>query len=133
MTVGDLMNIGILGAGSIASIFADMINHIDEANAYAVAARDIERANAFKDKFSFEKAYGSYEEMLSDPNVELVYIATPHSHHAEHAKLCIENIQMQHNVEMFKVLANLQGVLVDTLIENEAKYELVYSSEWRKT
>ena len=84
------MNIGILGAGSIASIFADMINHIDEANAYAVAARDIERANAFKDKFSFEKAYGSYEEMLSDPNVELVYIATPHSHHAEHAKLCIE-------------------------------------------
>lgn len=84
------MNIGILGAGSIAGIFADMINHIDEANAYAVAARDIDRAKAFAEKYSFEKAYGSYEEMLSDPNVELVYIATPHSHHAEHAKLCIE-------------------------------------------
>lgn len=45
----------------------------------------------------------------------------------------VENIQMQHNVEMFKVLANLQGVLIDTLIENEVKHSLVYSSEWRKT
>jgi len=85
------MNVAILGCGRIAEIFGDMMAHIDEVNCYAIAARDLDRAEAFAKKFGFEKAYGSYEEMLSDPKVELVYIATPHSHHAEHMKLCIEH------------------------------------------
>lgn len=85
------MNVAILGCGRIAEIFGDMMAHIDEVNCYAIAARDLERAEVFAKKYGFEKAYGSYEEMLSDPNVELVYIATPHSHHAEHMKLCINH------------------------------------------
>lgn len=85
------MNVAILGCGRIAEIFGDMMAHIDEVNCYAIAARDLERAEVFAKKYGFEKAYGSYEEMLSDPNVELVYIATPHSHHAEHMKMCIEH------------------------------------------
>lgn len=84
------MNIAILGAGGIARTFANTINHTEGAVAYAIAARDIERAKAFCEEFSFEKAYGSYEEMLQDEAVELVYIATPHSHHFEHMKLCIQ-------------------------------------------
>ena len=47
---------------------------------YAVASRDIQRAEAFRAKYNFQKAYGSYEEMLDDPKVDLVYVATPHSH-----------------------------------------------------
>ena len=58
---------------------------------YAVAARELDRARAFAEKYGFRRAYGSYEEMLSDPEVELVYIATPHSHHAQHMKLCIDH------------------------------------------
>ena len=57
---------------------------------YAVAARDLERARVFAQKYEVKKAYGSYEEMLADDEVELVYIATPHSHHYLHAKMCLE-------------------------------------------
>lgn len=85
------MKIGILGAGGIARVMAETINGMDEAQCYAVAARDLGRAQKFAEEFGVEKAYGSYEEMLQDPLVELVYIATPHSHHYEHVKLCLEH------------------------------------------
>lgn len=85
------MKIAILGAGSIAEKMAETINQIEEATAYAIASRDYKKAKAFADKFGFKKAYGSYEEMVKDPEVELVYIATPHSHHFEHTKLCLNN------------------------------------------
>ena len=62
-----------------------------EITCYAVASRDLSKARKFADDHGYTKAYGSYEEMLSDGNVELVYIATPHSHHFEHMKLCIEH------------------------------------------
>ena len=83
------MNIGFIGAGRIANTLASTMARMEDVNLYGVAARDLERAQAFAAQYGFDKAYGSYEEMLRDPNVELVYIATPHSHHAEHMKLCI--------------------------------------------
>ena len=83
------MNIGFIGAGRIANTLASTMARMEDVNLYAVAARDLDRAQAFAAQYGFDKAYGSYEEMLRDPNVELVYIATPHSHHFEHMKLCI--------------------------------------------
>ncbi len=83
------MNIGFLGAGRIANTLAATMAQMEDVTLYAVAARDLGRAEEFAAKYGFEKAYGSYEEMLADPDVELVYIATPHSHHARHMKLCI--------------------------------------------
>ena len=83
------MNIGFIGAGRIANTLASTMARMEDVNLYAVAARDLGRAEAFAQKYGFDRAYGSYEEMLCDPQVELVYIATPHSHHAEHMKLCI--------------------------------------------
>lgn len=83
------MKIGILGAGNIAGTLAKTMSQMPEAECYAVAARDIERAEDFSRKYGFTKAYGSYEELVCDEQVELVYIATPHSHHYEHMKLCI--------------------------------------------
>ena len=83
------MNVGILGAGNIAGKMARTLNGMKDATAYAVAARDLERAQNFAKEYQMEKAYGSYEEMLADDKVDLVYIATPHSHHLEHGKLCI--------------------------------------------
>lgn len=83
------MKVGILGAGRIAATMAKTLNGMKEAQCYAVASRSLEKAEAFAQKNHVEKAYGSYEEMLSDENVDLVYIATPHSHHLEHGKLCI--------------------------------------------
>lgn len=84
------MKIAILGAGNIAEKLAYTMARLDEAQCYAVASRSLEKAQRFAKEFGFEKAYGSYEEMLADDNAELVYIATPHSHHYKHMKLCIE-------------------------------------------
>ena len=86
-----MMNFGIIGAGSIADWMARTIVPMSEAKCYAIASRDLEKAKAFAEKFDIPKAYGSYEELVADPEVEAVYIATPHSHHYEHAKLCIEH------------------------------------------
>ncbi len=83
------MKLGVLGAGHIAEVVAPTWVAMDGIECYAVSSRSIEKAEVFAQKFGFQKAYGSYEEMLSDPEVELVYVATPHSHHYEHMMLCI--------------------------------------------
>lgn len=75
------MRIGYLGAGNISSQMAATVAKMDEAENYAVAARDLTRAEAFADRWGFKRAYGSYEELLADPEVDLVYVALPHSHH----------------------------------------------------
>ena len=84
------MKIAILGAGRIAGIVAATLSVLEEFECWAVAARDITRAEAFAEKHGFQKAYGSYEDLLRDPDVELVYVATPHSHHYEHMMLCLK-------------------------------------------
>jgi predicted dehydrogenase len=83
------MRIAILGAGNIGGTMARTINGMKNVQCYAVASRDLRKAEEFAKNYGVEKAYGSYEEMLMDPLVELVYVATPHSHHYEHMKLCI--------------------------------------------
>lgn len=85
------MNIAILGCGRIAETMATTLQPLKNVTLYAVAARDLERAQVFADKYGFMRAYGSYIDMLLDPGVELVYIATPHSHHYEHIKMCLKH------------------------------------------
>ena len=85
------MKIGIIGAGSIAATMATTLQQMKGTECYAIASRDIKRASEFADKYGFERAYGSYADMLNDPYVELVYIATPHSHHYEHIKMSLNH------------------------------------------
>ena len=84
------MKLAILGPGRIADIVTNALVATPEIECYAVASRNLERSKAFAEKFGFQKAYGSYEEMLSDPEVQLVYITTPHSHHYEQMMMCLE-------------------------------------------
>lgn len=70
---------------------AATLQQMKDVNCYAVASREQIRAEAFAKEWGFKKACGSYEELAADPHVDLVYIATPHSHHYEHARLCILN------------------------------------------
>ena len=85
------MKFSILAPGGIANSLAQAVQGLEDVEAYAVASRSYERAKAFADKWGYQKAYGSYEEMLNDPQVELVYVATPHSHHYQYAKMCLEH------------------------------------------
>lgn len=90
-----MIRVAILGCGKIARTMAATLRAMrDQGEAvclYAAASRSLETAQAFAAQEGFEVAYGSYEEMACDPKVDLVYIASPHSHHAEHMKLCIEH------------------------------------------
>lgn len=82
--------IGIIGAGHIAEKMAWTITQMDGTEAYAIASRDMEKAKAFASKYGFTKAYGSYQELADDPDVELIYVATPHSCHHENVRMCLE-------------------------------------------
>lgn len=85
------LNIGILGAGKIAAKMADTVAAMRDSGVQvlAVASRGLPRAQAFAAAHGVPRAYGSYEAMLADQDIHLVYIATPHSHHAAHTELCL--------------------------------------------
>ena len=82
-TTDTLIRWGIVGAGRIAKTFATDIAFAPHAQLTGVASRELSRAQAFADDFSIATAYGSYEEIFADPNIDAIYIATPHSHHKE--------------------------------------------------
>lgn len=86
---------GIIGAGGIAGTFYHDAQAWSSARVAAVASRDRDRARAFIDAHPLDgiepaRALGSYEELVADPEVEAVYVATPHAFHAEHARLALE-------------------------------------------
>jgi len=85
------MRVGIIGAGTIARKMAYTLRHMNRAEPYAIASRSLEKAQAFATDFHMERAYGSYEEMVNDDLIDLVYVATPHSHHAEHTRLAVDH------------------------------------------
>ncbi len=85
------MKLGIIGPGRIAGTVAPALAALPEIECYAVASQTPGKAEIFAQEFGFEKVYHSYEDMLRDTQVELVYIATPHSHHFEQILLCLNH------------------------------------------
>lgn len=75
------LNWGIIGAGGIAGTFAQNLQHTEFGVKYAVGSRSLAKAETFAAEHGFAKAYGSYEELLADKEVDAVYVATPHPHH----------------------------------------------------
>ena len=80
------MRVGIIGAGWIAEKAAITLNGLKECECYAIASRSLEKAEAFAQKWNMPKAYGSYAELIADDDVDLIYVATPHSHHYDVTK-----------------------------------------------
>ncbi len=89
--MNDKVKWGIIGPGRIAGHFARDLKLAGSAELYAVGSRSAERAKEFAEAHGVEKAYGSYEELAADPEVDIVYIATPHPQHRDNALMCIEN------------------------------------------
>ena len=81
---------GILTAGKMSAKFTRALKLLDNAELYAIGAQDGERAKNFANEFGFKKFYSGYEELASDPEVDIIYIASPHSHHFEHTMLCLK-------------------------------------------
>ena len=80
------MRVGIIGTGWIAEKAAITLQGLPTIESYAVGSRKIETAQAFSAKWNIPRAYGSYSELIADPDVDLLYIATPHSHHFDVTK-----------------------------------------------
>ncbi|MDP3313671.1 Gfo/Idh/MocA family protein [Lutibacter sp.] len=89
--MGKTYNWAILGCGKIARKFVTELKELPNAKLYATSARQLTNAEDFSKEFGFEKAYGSYQEMVNDPKVDIVYIATPHNFHSEHTLLCLNH------------------------------------------
>ena len=83
---GQILRVGIIGTGWIAEKAAITLNGLTECEAYAVGSRAKETAEVFAAKWNIQKAYGSYADLIADPDVDLVYIGTPHSHHFDVTK-----------------------------------------------
>ena len=71
----------------MATNFTKALKTLDNAELYAVASRNYEKAKNFASAFGFQKAYGSYEELAKDPNVDIIYITSPNKFHKEHSLL----------------------------------------------
>lgn len=116
------MKIGVLGTGGIVKSVTPTLKQIENMECYAIASRTMEKAKEAAEKYGYSKAYGSYEELVQDPQVELVYIATPHSRHYEDMKLCIKHkkpvlcekafTMNAAQAKEIKELANKEGVYV---------------------
>lgn len=117
---------GILGPGRIAHEFARGLQVIDDASLYAVASSKIERAKEFADQYGGAKTYSSYEELVNDPDVDGVYIATPHRFHFDNTMLCLNagkpvlcekplTVNAKEAKELFKVSKEKKVFLMEAL------------------
>ena len=128
------LKFAILGCGHIATKMAAAVKTLENqgmgVECYAVASRNLEKATAFAKEYGFEKAYGSYEALAADSAIGLIYIATPHSHHHEFAKLCIEHGRNILVEKAFTANAKLDGRIgrVETV---EADFSMKLSDRGR--
>jgi predicted dehydrogenase len=91
MIMGKKYKWGILAPGKMSAKFTKGLKLLGNAELYSVGSRNIQRAKQFAGEYGFRKYFGSYEEFAADPELEVVYIASPHSHHHEHTMLCLKN------------------------------------------
>jgi predicted dehydrogenase len=80
---------GVIGAGGIAAVFAADLELTDSGRVIAVGSRELARAEAFAERFGVPNRHGSYEALVADPEVDVVYVATPHPMHHADAELAL--------------------------------------------
>ncbi len=82
---------GILGTGAIANAFTKSLQTLSNAKIVAVGSRAQKTADRFARTFAIENAYSSYAALVEDPNVDIIYVATPHSHHHSNTLLALNH------------------------------------------
>ena len=114
MQKNGLLRVGIIGTGWIAEKAAITLRGLTECEAYAVGSRTKERAEAFAKEWGISKVFGSYSELINDRDVDLVYVATPHSHHYDvtreallAGKPCLVEKAFMANFRQAKEIVNL--------------------------
>lgn len=80
---------GILGPGRIAHSFAEAMKYVEGGVIHAIAGRNLQTTTSFAEQYGISKTCQSFEELLSDPDIDIIYISTPHNMHYKHIKLCL--------------------------------------------
>ena len=93
--------------------FAAELQQLDNARVYAVGSRNAERAKAFANEFGANRYYDNYSDLAADPDVDIIYIASPHSCHAEHALLCLNH----HKPVLCEKAFGLNGKEVEQMVD----------------
>ncbi len=120
-------NWGIIAPGKMSAKFVKGLKILNNAELYAVGSRDVGRAKQFAIQYGFRKFYGSYEELASDPEVDIVYIASPHSFHHEHTLLCLRHGK---NVICEKAFAINSSQVEEMISEAEKRNLFLMEALW---
>ena len=110
---------GIIAPGNIAEQFAESLKAAENTELYAVASRSTDRAKAFAEKHSVPHWYNSYEELVQNPDVDVVYIANPHPFHFQSMMLCIKHKKNIVCEKPFTVNANEAQAVIDSAKANQ--------------
>jgi len=111
-------NWGIIGPGKIASKFSEGLQQLENANLYSVVSRTKERAESFAREYGYRKTYDDYFQFASDPELDIVYVATPHSHHHEHTIICLNNGKAVICEKAFAINSLQVDEMINTAIRN---------------
>src|SRR5450432_4597212 len=124
-----LIRWGILGCGRIARKFAADLTLVDDAALIALGARQLETAQEFAKEFPAPHVHGSYEALVSDPEVDVIYIASPHALHHEHTLLCLHHGKAVLCEKAFALNLRQVKAMVDTAC---AKKVFLMEAIWSK-
>jgi dihydrodiol dehydrogenase / D-xylose 1-dehydrogenase (NADP) len=91
LDMADKFSWGVLGAGNIAQRFTTDLRHLPDAQLLAVGSRSLDKAQSFARRQGGQRAYGGYDELLRDKDIDAVYVATPHNFHREHVLMALEH------------------------------------------
>src|SRR5215212_7784317 len=80
---------GILGTGRIAGVFAEGLRSVGDTELVAVGSRTAAAAQAFGQRFAVARCHASYAALANDPDVDVIYVATPHTLHKDNTLLCL--------------------------------------------
>src|ERR1700733_10862544 len=117
---------GILGTGRIAHKFASDLKLVEDAELIAIGSRAQQSADDFSKEFPIKYSYGSYEALAQNPEVDVIYIATPHNLHYENTLLCLQHnkavlcekpfaMNSRQSIEMIRVAKERRGFLMEAL------------------
>lgn len=111
--MADKIRWGILSTGRIAHALADAIQTTQEGELVAVGSRTQEAADTFAARYNIPAAHGSYEALCADPNVDVIYVATPHSHHYDNVLMALSNNKHVLNEKAFTINARQAEECID--------------------
>ncbi len=120
---------GIIGLGNIAHQFAKDLALVPDAELTAVGSRTITKAQKFAEQYTAKKAYGSYDELIADPDIDILYIATPHD---SHSSLTIKSLEQNKHVLCEKPIALHYNEAIQMIKASKAQHKFFMEAFWTR-